>query len=100
MLRICLALFLICASAHAMAQNGRAGTSSATPCHDIETTARETTARDDAAHAGPNASRASAARSKYAKPANAAPNGGGGSDDGLPRQRGAKWHSFLPGMFR
>jgi hypothetical protein len=100
MLRICLALFLVCASAHAMAQNGRAGTANGGACQDTEMTARETTARDDAIPPGPNASRASAARTKYAKPASTAPRGGGSSDDNLPRQRGAKWHSFLPGMFR
>ena len=94
MLRLCLALFLICASAHAMAQNGRHGTANTSACQDAETTAR-----DDVAQAGPNASRASAARAKYAKPASTAPSGGG-SDDSLPRPRGAKWHSFLPGMFR
>ena len=99
MLRICLALFLVCASAHAVAQNGRAGTSSGGACQDSEMTARDTAARDDAAPAGPNSARASAARTKYAKPATA-PSGGGSSDESLPRQRGAKWHSFLPGMFR
>ena len=94
MLRLCLALFLICASAHAMAQNGRNGAANGGACQQDT----ETAARDDAAQAGPNTSRASAARAKYAKPANATPSGGG--DDSLPRQRGAKWHSFLPGMFR
>ena len=99
MLRICLALFLTCASAHTMAQNGRHGAANAGACQQDA----ETVARDDAtqaSQAGPNASRASAARAKYAKPASAAPSGGGSSDDSLPRQRGAKWHSFLPGMFR
>ena len=95
MLRLCLALFLICASAHAMAQNGRKGAPNTGACQEAETSARE-----DAAQAGPNTSRASAARAKYAKPASAAPSGGGSSDDSLPRSRGAKWHSFLPGMFR
>ena len=94
MLRLCLALFLICASAHAMAQNGRNGAANGGACQDSETSARE-----DATQAGPNTSRASAARAKYAKPASTTPSGGGG-DDSLPRPRGAKWHSFLPGMFR
>lgn len=100
MLRVCLAVLLVCASAHAMAQNGRAGTANGGACQDTEMTARETSARDDAIQPGPNASRASAARTKYAKPAHAGGRGGGSSDDGLPRQRGSKWHSFLPGMFR
>ena len=95
MLRLCIALLLVCASAHAMAQNGRTGAANADACQQTEAVAR-----DDASQVGPNASRASAARSKYAKPANTAAPNGGSSSDSLPRQRGAKWHSFLPGMFR
>ncbi|UYB52158.1 hypothetical protein OCJ37_19690 [Xanthomonas sp. AM6] len=34
-----------------------------------------------------------------AKPG-AAPSGGGGDSDLVPRLRMPKWHSFLPGMFR
>ncbi|MGH8025477.1 MAG: hypothetical protein ACREO0_02010 [Pseudoxanthomonas sp.] len=97
MLRISLALLLICASAHALAQNGRNAPPNPGACQETEAVAR-----DDAAQAGAAHPKASAARNKYAKPASsAAPtSGGGGDDDGLQRVRGAKWHSFLPGMFR
>ena len=91
MLRISLALLLVCASAQALAQNGRHAASNATVCQETEALAR-----DEAARAGPSQPKASA-RSKYAKPA---PVHGGDDDQGLPRTRGSKWHSFLPGMFR
>jgi hypothetical protein len=94
MLRLGLTLFLICASAQAMAQNGRNAAAHAGACQETETMAR-----DEAAQAGAAHPRASAARSKYAKPA-ASPSGGGGGDENMPRTRGSKWHSFLPGMFR
>ena len=93
MLRLGLALFLICASAQAMAQNGRNAAANAGACQETESMARE-----EAAQAGASHPRASAARSKYAKPASS-PSGGGGGES-MPRTRGAKWHSFLPGMFR
>ena len=95
MLRISLALLLTCASAHALAQNGRKAPPNPGACQETEAVAR-----DDAAQAVPSPSKTSAARNKYAKPASSASGGGGGGDDGLPRARGSKWHSFLPGMFR
>lgn len=95
MLRISLALLLTCASAHALAQNGRNAPPNPGACQETEAVARE-----DATQAGPAPSKTSAARNKYAKPASSASGGGGGGDDSLPRARGAKWHSFLPGMFR
>jgi hypothetical protein len=96
MLRISLALLLICASAHALAQNGRNAPPNPGACQETEAVAR-----DDVAHAGAAHPKASATRNKYAKPASASPGGGGGGDeDGLQRVRGSKWHSFLPGMFR
>jgi len=97
MLRISLALLLICASAHALAQNGRGAPPNPGACQETEAVAR-----DDAAQTGASHPKATAARNKYAKPASASPGGGGGGgdDDGLQRVRGSKWHSFLPGMFR
>jgi hypothetical protein len=92
MLRIGLVLFLICASAQAMAQNGRNLAASGCPSEEAETKVRDA----EASNASP--AKASAARTKYARPV-AAPSGGG-NDDVLPRARGSKWHSFLPGMFR
>lgn len=91
MLRSSLALFLICASASAMAQGGRTVTTDA--CQATETQVRAPV--EDSGAAPP---RSSLTRSKYARPT-AAPSGGGG-DDLLPRARGPKWHNFLPGMFR
>lgn len=95
MLRFSLVLLLVCASAQAMAQNGRGAPANPGACQ--ETAA---VARDDVDPAGTPHSKASAARSKYARPASPASSSGGGSDDALPRPRGARWHSFLPGMFR
>ena len=94
MLRTSLALLLICASAQAMAQNGRHEAANAGACQETEALARDQVVQAGAAHP-----KASAARSKYAKPASVR-GGGGGDDQGLPRTRGSKWHSFLPGMFR
>jgi hypothetical protein len=94
MLRISLALLLTCASAHALAQNGRNAAPNPGACQETEAVAR-----DEAAQAGASHPKASATRNKYAKPASAA-SGGGGGDDSMPRARGSKWHSFLPGMFR
>lgn len=91
MLRSSLALFLICASASAMAQAGRDVPADA--CQATETRVRAPL--EDSGAAPP---KSSLARSKYAKPT-AAPSGGGG-EDVLPRARGSKWHNFLPGMFR
>ena len=95
MLRFSLALLLICASAQAMAQNGRGAPGNPGACQETEIVARE-----NGDHAGSH-SRASAARSKYARPSSSrTTTTGGGGDEVLPRTRGAKWHSFLPGMFR
>ena len=93
MLRFSLAVLLVCASAQVMAQNGRTSAAHSGACQDAEAVARE-----DAGHAGTSDSR-NAARNKSAKPANAT-TGNGGNEDNLPRLRGSKWHSFLPGMFR
>ena len=93
MLRFSLAVLLVCASAQAMAQNGRTTAANAETCQDAETAARE-----DASHAGASDAKAGA-RGKYAKPAHSAA-GSGGNEENLPRLRGSKWHSFLPGMFR
>ncbi|MET0893497.1 MAG: hypothetical protein ABWY01_08015 [Pseudoxanthomonas sp.] len=95
MLRSSLALLLVCASAHAMAQNGRDVPANPGACQETEIAARES-----ADPAGNLHSRASATRSKYARPAASGTTVGGGSDDAMPRARNARWHSFLPGMFR
>ncbi len=90
MLRISLVLFLVCASAQAMAQNGRNAATGGCPSEE---------AQDREAQApNPAPAKASTPRSKYARPT-AVPSGGG-NDEVLPRARGSKWHSFLPGMFR
>ena len=106
MLRASLALMLLGASAAVLAQNGRGiANDASTSCQDLNDRAvAERTA--DALPAAPDARRARAAavRNKYAAPAavlSPSPRGGGDDDETpLPRSRGSKWHSFLPGMFR
>ena len=106
MLRASLALMLLGASAAVLAQNGRGiANDASTSCQDLNDRAvAERTA--DALPAAPDArrARATAVRSKYAAPAavlSPSPRGGGDDDETpLPRSRGSKWHSFLPGMFR
>ncbi|MEP6908149.1 MAG: hypothetical protein ABI858_09245 [Pseudoxanthomonas sp.] len=99
MLRIGLALLLTCACAQAMAQNGRHPAADTGGCPETETLAREDAPANSGSHP-----KATATRSKYAKPASSVhtsgSGGGGGDDDALPRARAPKWHSFLPGMFR
>ena len=106
MLRASLALLLLGASAAVLAQNGRSmPNGNATVCQDVAGRA----VADRPGDAVPTATdarraRATAVRSKYAAPAALTPpaSRGGGDDDEtpLPRSRGSKWHSFLPGMFR
>ena len=106
MLRASLALMLLGASAAVFAQNGRGiANDASTSCQDLNDRAvAERTA--DALPAAPDArrARATAVRNKYAAPADVlspSPRGGGDDDETpLPRSRGSKWHSFLPGMFR
>lgn len=106
MLRASLALLLLCASATVFAQNGRGIVNGNTsPCQDVADRAvadRPGDAIPTAADA--RRARATAVRSKYGMPASLTPSttrGGGDDDDTpLPRSRGSKWHSFLPGMFR
>ena len=106
MLRASLALMLLGASAAVLAQNGRGiANDASTSCQDLNDRAvAERTA--DAMPAAPDArrARATAVRNKYAAPAavlSPSPRGGGDDDETpLPRSRGSKWHSFLPGMFR
>ncbi len=106
MLRASLALMLLGASAAVLAQNGPGiANDASTSCQDLNDRAvAERTA--DALPAAPDArrARATAVRNKYAAPAavlSPSPRGGGDDDETpLPRSRGSKWHSFLPGMFR
>ena len=106
MLRASLALMLLGASAAVLAQNGRGiANDASTSCQDLNDRAvAERPA--DALPAAPDArrARATAVRNKYAAPAavlSPSPRGGGDDDETpLPRSRGSKWHSFLPGMFR
>jgi hypothetical protein len=105
MLRASLALMLLGASAAVLAQNGRGiANDASTSCQDLSDRAvAERTA--DAMPAAPDSRRARAAavRNKYAAPAavlSPSPRGGGDDETPLPRSRGSKWHSFLPGMFR
>ena len=105
MLRASLALMLLGASAAVLAQNGRGiANDASTSCQDLNDRAvAERTA--DALPAAPDArrARATAVRNKYAAPAavlSPSPRGGGDDETPLPRSRGSKWHSFLPGMFR
>ena len=106
MLRASLALLLLGASAAVLAQNGRSiANDTSTSCQDVgdravaERPAEAMPAAPDARRA-----RATAVRNKYAAPAavlSPSPRGGGDDDETpLPRSRGSKWHSFLPGMFR
>ena len=102
MLRASLALMLLGASAAVLAQNGRGiANDASTSCQDLNDRAVA-----DALPAAPDArrARATAVRNKYAAPAavlSPSPRGGGDDDETpLPRSRGSKWHSFLPGMFR
>ncbi|WP_368562481.1 hypothetical protein [Pseudoxanthomonas sp. UTMC 1351] len=104
MLRASFALLLICASATALAQSGRGVQTNATNCQEIADKAVENPLPVE------SRPKATAVRNKYARPTAAAAlpaptrnSGGGGGDSGdsaLPRSRGSKWHSFLPGMFR
>ena len=100
MLRASLALLLICASATALAQSGRGVQANATNCQEIADKAVENPLPVE------SRPKATAVRNKYAQPSAAAAlpaparGGGGDSDNALPRSRGSKWHSFLPGMFR
>ena len=106
MLRASLALMLLGASAAVLAQNGRGiANDASTSCQDLNDRAvAERTA--DALPAAPDArrARATAVRNKYAAPAavlSPSPRGGGDDDETpLPRSRGSKWHSFLPGRCR
>lgn len=104
MLRICLGMFLVCASAHVMAQSSRNSSTSNNASACEEAVARDTALHHPGiAHPRTIASRAKAAKSAVIHTTTAASNAGGSSGDGdatLPRQRGAKWQSFLPGMFR
>lgn len=106
MLRASLALMLLGASAAVLAQNGRGiANDASTSCQDLNDRAVAERAAD-ALPAAPDArrARATAVRNKYAAPAavlSPSPRGGGDDDETpLPRSRGSKWHSFLPGMFR
>jgi hypothetical protein len=101
MLRASFALLLICASATALAQSGRGVQTNATNCQEIADKALENPLPVE------SRPKATAVRNKYARPTTAAAalpaptrGGGGDSDNALPRSRGSKWHSFLPGMFR
>ncbi len=108
MLRASVFILLSCALVPAMAQNGRASqTGNGTACQDIADKAAESSVP------GTAAGRTKAVvRNKYSVnttpviPNVPAPTTRGGGDDGdasapvLPRPRGPKWHSFLPGMFR
>ena len=107
MLRASLALLLLVASAAVFAQNGRSLANGATgTCQDVaDRTDAERQVDALPAAADARRARATAVRSKYGAPATlatpAATRGGGDDDDTpLPRSRGSKWHSFLPGMFR
>lgn len=95
MLRLSLALLLVCASAQAMAQHGPAAPANPGACQETEVVAR-----DSGDQVSITRSKAATTRSKYARPASPGTASGGGGDDAMPRSRGAKWHSFLPGMFR
>ena len=106
MLRASLALMLLGASAAVLAQNGRGiANDASTSCQDLSDRAVHERAADTIP-AAPDArrARATAVRNKYAAPAavlSPSPRGGGDDDETpLPRSRGSKWHSFLPGMFR
>ncbi|MCP1585272.1 hypothetical protein [Pseudoxanthomonas mexicana] len=106
MLRASLALMLLGASAAVLAQNGRGiANDASTSCQDLSDRAVPERSADTIP-AAPDArrARATAVRSKYAAPAavlSPSPRGGGDDDETpLPRSRGSKWHSFLPGMFR
>ncbi len=96
MVRLCLALLLICACAvvsarevHLQTPNGETGT-----CPEPETSA--TTAAPKAAPA-PAPARSAKPAGKQAA-ASGTTQGGGG--DATVRSQGPRWHSFLPGMFR
>ena len=106
MLRASLALMLLGASAAVFAQNGRGiANDASTSCQDLSDRAVPERSADTIP-AAPDArrARATAVRNKYAAPAavlSPSPRGGGDDDETpLPRSRGSKWHSFLPGMFR
>ena len=91
MVRLSLALLLLCACTSVSARNvalqspnGESGT-----CPEVESQAVETPA--------PKAKHANARAKPAAKPA---PASQGGGEATAPRGQGPRWHSFLPGMFR
>lgn len=96
-----LGLLLLCTVAPAMARSGvNAAANGDGPCTETQDPATER-ARQTAE------SRNKALVPATAKPAvrstgggNAVTRGGGGDDASALRSHGAKWHSFLPGMFR
>lgn len=94
MVRLCLALLLICACAAVSARevrmqtpNGETGT-----CPDVEATTA-------AAATTPKAAPATA-QARGNKPATKPATTQGGGGDAAVRSQGPRWHSFLPGMFR
>ena len=92
---ILLSVALLCASGLGMAAESR----QLSPDGDgncPETAAASNEATDEA---DPDAAAAPARRTQKAKPAPAAPSGGGSNASGQ-RNNAPRWHSFLPGMFR
>jgi len=95
-----LGLLLLCAVAPAMA---RTSTSNAVngdgPCTETQDPATERARQTAEAHGKASVPTSSKPAAHPAGGDGAITRGGGG-DDATLRAHGAKWHSFLPGMFR
>ncbi len=95
-----LGLLLLCAVAPAMARSGvNAAANGDGPCTETQDPATER-ARQTAESRGKAAAPAAAKPAVRSTGGNAVTRGGGGDDSAPLRSHGAKWHSFLPGMFR
>ncbi len=91
-----LAVLLLCAASPAMARNATTVANGESACP-----GNEETSTDRARQAAE--SRAKPAATTAAKPttrSTGTATSGSGDDGAGLRQHGAKWHSFLPGMFR
>ncbi|MCL1634703.1 hypothetical protein M2650_08685 [Luteimonas sp. SX5] len=95
MVRLCLALLLICACAAVSARDVRMQT----PNGETGTCPEPETSVAAAPKTAPASTPARGAK-PASKPASAANTTQGGGGEAAVRSQGPRWHSFLPGMFR
>lgn len=87
---------LLCATAPAMARNAGTAANGESGCPGNEETSTDRARQAAESRAKPAATTAA---KPTTRPTGNATSGGDGDGAAL-RQHGAKWHSFLPGMFR